>query len=102
LTNVNQTAKASIRQAIWNAAPDLQLTERDVSLKKESAKDALDQIQRYMPALSAEKKKKKVSNAKTHLNSEIVQRMTPVFLTQADQTDEIRRWLRTVGTTLSA
>jgi len=53
-------------------------------------------------ALSVEKKKKKVSNAKTHLNSEIVQRMTPVLLTQADQTDEIRRWLRAVGTTLNA
>jgi putative ATP-dependent endonuclease of the OLD family len=49
LSSVNQTAKAPVRQAIWAAAQDLQLTERDVSLKKESAKDAFDQIQKYMP-----------------------------------------------------
>jgi predicted ATPase len=49
LTGVNQTAKAPIRQAIWAAAGNLQLTEHQVSLKKESAKDAFDQIQRYMP-----------------------------------------------------
>jgi putative ATP-dependent endonuclease of OLD family len=49
LTAVNQAAKAPIRQAIWAAAGDLQITEHEVSLKKESAKDAFDQIQRYMP-----------------------------------------------------
>jgi len=49
LTGANQTAKAQIRQAIWANAQDLGLTEREVSLKKESAKDAFDQIQSYMP-----------------------------------------------------
>ena len=49
LTGINQTAKAPIRQAIWAAVGNLQLTEHEVSLKKESAKDAFDQIQRYMP-----------------------------------------------------
>ena len=49
LTGINQTAKAPIRQAIWTAAGNLQLTEHEVSLRKESAKDAFDQIQRYMP-----------------------------------------------------
>jgi len=49
LAGINQTAKAQIRQAIWDGAQDLQLTEREVSLKKESAKDAFDQIQNYMP-----------------------------------------------------
>jgi hypothetical protein len=49
LAAVNQAAKAPIRQAIWAAAPDLQITEHEVSLRKESAKDAFDQIQRYMP-----------------------------------------------------
>lgn len=49
LTGINQTAKAQIRQAIWAGAQDLELMEREVSLKKESAKDAFDQIQNYMP-----------------------------------------------------
>lgn len=49
LAGVNQTAKAPVRQAIWAGAGNLQLAEREVSLKKESAKDAFDQIQRYMP-----------------------------------------------------
>lgn len=49
LAGINQTAKAQIRQAIWDGAQDLQLTDREVSLKKESAKDAFDQIQNYMP-----------------------------------------------------
>ena len=49
LTGVNQTIKAQIRQAIWNAAPDLELADREVSLKKESAKEAFDQIQHHMP-----------------------------------------------------
>lgn len=49
LEGINQTIKAQIRQAIWTSAADLQLTEREVSLKKESAKDAFDQIQVYMP-----------------------------------------------------
>jgi len=52
LSGVNQAAKAPIRQAIWNASQDLQLTEREVSLKKESAKDAFDQIQKYMPVFA--------------------------------------------------
>lgn len=49
LAGVNQAAKAPVRRAIWKAAENLQATERDVSLKKESAKDAFDQIQKYMP-----------------------------------------------------
>ena len=49
LTGVNQTVKANLRQAIWQAATNLELAEREVSLKKESAKEAFDQIQKYMP-----------------------------------------------------
>jgi putative ATP-dependent endonuclease of the OLD family len=49
LTGINLTAKAQIRQGIWASTEDLQLSEREVSLKKESAKDAFDQIQKYMP-----------------------------------------------------
>jgi predicted ATPase len=49
LAGINQTIKAQIRQAIWAGAADLQPAESEVSLKKESAKDAFDQIQRYMP-----------------------------------------------------
>jgi predicted ATP-dependent endonuclease of OLD family len=49
LTGINQTTKAQIRQAIWGAATDLASTEREINLKKESAKDAFDQIQKYMP-----------------------------------------------------
>lgn len=49
LKGVNQTVKAQIRQAIWNASPDLQTTEHDVSLKKESGKDAFEQIEKRMP-----------------------------------------------------
>lgn len=49
LTGVNQAAKAPIRQAIWSATPNLISTEHEVSLKKESAKDAFDQIQKCMP-----------------------------------------------------
>jgi putative ATP-dependent endonuclease of OLD family len=49
LSEINQTAKAQIRQAIWSGTQELALTEREVSLNKESAKDAYDQIQAYMP-----------------------------------------------------
>jgi len=49
LTGINRTVKAQIRQAIWQGAQEMELTEREVSLKKESAKDAFDQIQNYMP-----------------------------------------------------
>lgn len=49
LEGINQTAKAQIRKEIWRCTQNLQLTERDVSLKKETAKDAYDQIQKYMP-----------------------------------------------------
>ena len=49
LNGVIQTSKAPIRRAIWLSADDLQLGAREVSLKKESAKDAFDQIQKYMP-----------------------------------------------------
>jgi AAA15 family ATPase/GTPase len=49
LTGINQTAKAQVRGEIWVQTQDLQLAEREVSLKKESAKDAFDQIQKYMP-----------------------------------------------------
>ncbi|MCI4410574.1 MAG: ATP-binding protein [Thiotrichales bacterium] len=49
LDNVNQTVKAQLRAAIWQATDDLEIEECEVSLKKESAKDAFDQIQKYMP-----------------------------------------------------
>jgi len=49
LSAINQTAKAPVRKAIRDAVGDLQLIEKDVSLKKASAKDALDQIQKYLP-----------------------------------------------------
>ncbi|MDO8894928.1 ATP-binding protein [Nitrosomonas sp.] len=49
LVGINQTAKAQVRRGIWASTHDLQLKEREVSLKKESAKDAFDQIQKYMP-----------------------------------------------------
>ena len=49
LSGVNQTAKAPVRQAIWAATADLQLVEREIALKKESAKDAYDQLQNQMP-----------------------------------------------------
>jgi len=49
LSEVNQAAKAPIRQAIWESSQNLQQTEREISLKKESAKDAFDKIQQYMP-----------------------------------------------------
>ena len=49
LTDVNQAAKAPIRQAIWGTMTDLNLAEQEVSLKKESAKDAYDQLQNQMP-----------------------------------------------------
>lgn len=49
LNAVNQTIKAQLRQALWTSTEDLQLTERDVSLKKESAKDIYDLIQSKMP-----------------------------------------------------
>lgn len=49
LTPINQTIKADIRSAIRNHFADLQLLESDVDLKKESGKQAYDQIQLYMP-----------------------------------------------------
>ncbi len=49
LNSINQTAKAKVRGEIWAQSQNLQLKDREVSLKKESAKDAFDQIQKYMP-----------------------------------------------------
>ncbi len=49
LSSVNQTIKAQVRAAIWQSIANLQVQEREVALKKESAKDALDQIEKYMP-----------------------------------------------------
>ena len=49
LTGINQAIKAQLRRAIRDQSPDLELSERDVSLKKESGKEVFDQIQLYMP-----------------------------------------------------
>ncbi|WP_090141183.1 ATP-binding protein [Limnohabitans sp. DM1] len=49
LSSVNQTIKAQVRAAIWQSITNLQVQEREVALKKESAKDAWDQIEKYMP-----------------------------------------------------
>lgn len=49
LSNVKESAKAPLRKAIWDASQNLQLTEREISLKKESSKDAFDQILKCMP-----------------------------------------------------
>jgi predicted ATPase len=49
LKGVNQSIKAQIRQAIWNASSDLKATECDVSLKKETGKDAFEQVEKHLP-----------------------------------------------------
>lgn len=49
LTNVNQTIKSELRQAIWTQTPDVALVDRDVSLTKESGKEVWEQIQRHFP-----------------------------------------------------
>lgn len=49
LTGVNQAIKAQLRRAIRDQSPDLELSEREVSLKKEAGKEVFDQIQFYMP-----------------------------------------------------
>jgi predicted ATP-dependent endonuclease of OLD family len=51
--------------------------------------------------LDEEKKKKKISNAKRRLNTEIVLRMTPDLVTHVDQRDEIRGWLTEIGNALN-
>jgi hypothetical protein len=53
-------------------------------------------------SLTPEAKKRKESHAKTHLNSEVIKNMTPVLLSQVDQSDDIRRWLRTIGNVLNS
>lgn len=47
-----------------------------------------------------EKLKKKVSNAKKRLNTDFVSRMTPELLTQVDMNDDVRGWLREIGTVI--
>lgn len=46
---INLSIKSQIRKAIWSQTANLQLTERPISLKKESAKDAYDQLALQMP-----------------------------------------------------
>jgi AAA15 family ATPase/GTPase len=48
-SDINLTIKSHIRRAIWNHAPLLDISQRKISLKKESAKDAYDQISLHMP-----------------------------------------------------
>jgi hypothetical protein len=72
----------------------------DVPLLFAAALHALAPGARPWATVPDDKKEKKVSAAKRRLNSELAQRMTPVLLTQVDQTDELRRWLRTVGVAL--
>ncbi len=47
-----------------------------------------------------EKLKKKVSNAKKRLNTDFVSGMTPELLTQVDTNDDVRGWLREIGTVI--
>lgn len=47
-----------------------------------------------------EKLKKKLSQAKKRLNTEFVSKMTPELLTAVDKNDDVRGWLRNVGTVL--
>ncbi len=52
--------------------------------------------------LPPEKRKDKASAAKKRLNTECVEGMTPLMLTQSDPKDDIRTWLRAIGQALSA
>lgn len=49
-----------------------------------------------------EKLGKKVSSAKRQLNGNLLAQMSPEMLTQIDNNDEVRTWLRTLGNALSA
>ncbi len=49
-----------------------------------------------------EKLDKKISNAKRHLCSEIVGKMTPGLLSQIDADNEIRTWLKEIGAALKS
>jgi predicted ATPase len=49
LNDVNETAKAQLRAALWASSPDLALATREVDLKKESGKELWDQISEHLP-----------------------------------------------------
>ena len=52
-------------------------------------------------AADPEKLAKKVSNAKRRLNSDFAKRMTPNLLSRIDTENEVRSWLRKIGTALA-
>ena len=49
LSGVNQTTKAQLRAAIWDASSGLECSERQISLSKEGGKEIWDQLQQHLP-----------------------------------------------------
>lgn len=49
LSDVNQTIKTELREAIWSEAADLELSAVEVDLSAETGKSAWDQIQLHLP-----------------------------------------------------
>ena len=51
-------------------------------------------------SLEEDKRGKKISQAKRRLNDEMAAQMTPELLTEIDPQDEVRKWLRMIGSAL--
>ena len=51
--------------------------------------------------LTLEKKAKKESRGKSRLNTEYASKMTPELLSRIDADDEVRQWLRAIGSALA-
>lgn len=49
LSNTNQAIKAQLRQTIWTQTANMSLTDREVSLTKESGKEVWEQVQKHFP-----------------------------------------------------
>ncbi len=52
--------------------------------------------------LDSEKKEKKISGAKKRLNTDIALQMNTTLLSEVDEKDEIRVWLRAIGEAIKA
>ncbi len=102
LASVNQSIKADLRKAIWNASKDLNLAERLVPLKQESGKDILEQLEKALPTYALFKSDRTSSDqddeAQNPLKSAIKEAIKEREAELNEMTAEITKQLENVTT----
>ena len=103
-SDIDELRKANNTDTVWiTSKKELEnYIHKDVIIEECPSYQGQNNSSEDVPKLFAEAKNISKQNAKKKLNGEIAEKMTPELLSEIDNEDEVRKWLREIGKALKA